>query len=77
MDDKVKEKVFEKIELIFQSIIDEYYEKIEKSKNRKILKISFEDKIHQTFRRLISKSCHTHFEKIYDTYIDALEKLIN
>ena len=70
-------KVLDKFELIFQSIIDEYNEKIEKSKNPKLLKISFEDKIHQTFRRLISKSCHTHFEKIYDTYIDTLEKLIN
>ena len=73
MDEKVK--VLSKFELIFQSIIDEYNEKIEKSKNPKLLKISFEYKIHQTFRRLISKSCHTHFEKIYDTYIDALDKI--
>ena len=61
-----------KFELIFDSVIDEYKEKLLKSKKPKVLKINTEDKIHQTFKRLISKGCSKDFEKIYETYMNTI-----
>ena len=61
-----------KFELIFDSVIEEYKEKLLKSKKPKVLKINTEDKIHQTFKRLISKGCSKDFDKIYETYMDTI-----
>ena len=66
-----------KFELIFDSVIEEYKEKLLKSKKPKVLKINTEDKIHQTFKRLISKGCSKDFEKIYETYLDTISILNN
>jgi len=58
----------------FQILIEEFDEKMEKTKQPKRLKFDFEDKIIRMFKYLISKSCPDDFEKIFEAYKNCLKR---
>ena len=57
----------------FQVLIEEYDEKLEKTKKPKKLKFEYEDKIVRLFKSLISKSCCDDFEPIFSAYKNCMK----
>ena len=59
----------------FQVLIEEYDEKLEKTKKPKKLKFEYKDKIVRLFKSLISKSCcYSEFNIIFDSFKSCFEK---
>ena len=57
----------------FQVLIEEYDEKLEKTKKPKRLKFEYEDKIVRLFKSLISKSCCDDLELIFSAYKNCMK----
>ena len=60
----------------FQILIDEFNEKMEKTKQPRKLKFEYEDKFIRLFKNLISKSCSEDFEIIFNAYKNCLKRFV-